>query len=143
MKTIKKTISILTVFMLILSITACTVGDNTVSSNSPSSITESSSSKVATVKKLTLNVDNMGQTYTLNIETSGSTLYDALKENDLIKGNEGPYGFFVSEFNGVKANGGDGTYWIFKDSNGEYFLTGVETTEIKDGDVINVVRSRG
>lgn len=138
MKKTKKILAVLLALMLCFTVTAC---GNEVASTDGIVSTQSSSSEDTVPKiKLTLNVKNLDKEYTLNIETSGDTLYDALKENNLIEGEKGQYGFFVTTFDGVKADGSDKTYWTFRDANGEFFSTGVEKTNIKDGDVINIVR---
>ncbi len=98
------------------------------------------SSQDGVKKNITLNIKNLDNLTTLNIETTAETLYDALKEKDLIEGEKGQYGFFVTSVNGVTADGSDGTYWTFRDKDGEFFPTAVEATNIKDGDVINIVR---
>lgn len=137
MKITKKLTALLLVLIMSIAFAACSE-EATSSTSSPSD--EVSSVETVAKKKLTLNIKNLDKETSLNIETTGDTLYDALIENKLISGEKGQYGFFVTSVNGVTADGSDGTYWTFRDKDGEFFPTGVETTQIKDGDVINIVR---
>ncbi len=67
------------------------------------------------------------------INTTKTYVGEALMEEGLIEGEEGPYGLYVKEVNGIEAiYENDGTYWSFY-INGEYAMTGVDATEIEDG----------
>ena len=67
------------------------------------------------------------------IHTDKEIVGDALSELGLISGEEGPYGLYVKEVNGITADfDKDGTYWAFY-VDGEYGLTGVDVTEIEEG----------
>ena len=58
---------------------------------------------------------------------------DVLYEK-LIEGEEGPFGLYVKKVNGVEADfDKDGTYWAFY-INGEYAMSGVDTTKITEGE---------
>jgi hypothetical protein len=64
------------------------------------------------------------------INTDKSTVGEALLEHDLIAGDEGAYGLYVKFVNGIRADyDTDKAYWAFY-INGEYAMTGVDTTEI-------------
>jgi len=79
-------------------------------------------------------VDKEGNETTFEIHTDKTTVGDALLEVGLIAGEEGDYGLFVKEVNGITADYDvDGTYWAFY-VNGEYAASGVDTTEIAEGD---------
>lgn len=75
--------------------------------------------------------------FTLN--TDKDTLGEALIENDIIKGEKGPYGMYVKEANGITADYNQTkSYWSFyKDS--EYLTTGVDETEISDEEHYEIV----
>ena len=67
------------------------------------------------------------------IKTDKSTVGDALLENNLIAGEDGPYGLYIKVVNGITADYDvDQSYWAFY-INGEYAMTGVDGTEITEG----------
>ena len=67
------------------------------------------------------------------ISTDKQTVGDALLEKQLIDGDNGQYGLYVKDVAGVHADyDTDGTYWAFY-INGEYAMSGVDTTDIEDG----------
>ena len=64
------------------------------------------------------------------IHTDEKTVGAALLAVGLIKGEEGSYGLYVKEVNGIPAvYEEDGSYWAFY-VNGEYGLPGVDMTDI-------------
>ncbi len=74
------------------------------------------------------------QSVTFTIKTDKEILEDALLEHKLIDGEEGQYGLYVKKVNGITADYDvDKSYWaLYK--NGEYCMTGVDTTSISDGE---------
>ena len=74
-----------------------------------------------------------GTKYAYTIHTDETTVGAALMAVGLLKGEDGPYGLYVQEVNGIRAvYEEDGTYWAFY-VNGEYGMSGCELTEIEDG----------
>lgn len=74
-----------------------------------------------------------GTETSFDIKTTKTIVGDALADEKLIEGEEGPFGLYVKKVNGVEADfDKDGTYWAFY-INGEYAVTGVDKTKIKDG----------
>ena len=72
---------------------------------------------------------------TFTLFTDASTVGAALVEHGLIEGEEGAYGMYVKKVNGITADYDvDGHYWAFY-IDGEYALTGVDTTAIDAGRV--------
>ena len=68
-----------------------------------------------------------------DIATDKTTVGDALLELGLIAGEEGAYGLYVKQVNGITADYDvDQTYWAFY-VNGEYGMTGVDATDIEAG----------
>lgn len=64
------------------------------------------------------------------VNTDKKTVGEALLENRIIAGEEGPYGLYVKTVNGVTLDfDKDGMYWAFY-VNGDYATSGVEKTEI-------------
>lgn len=69
------------------------------------------------------------------IHTNKTVVGEALLELDLIAGDESQYGLYVKTVNGITADyDTDGTYWAFY-INGEYAMSGVDTTPIAEGEV--------
>lgn len=78
-------------------------------------------------------VERDGSVKTFDIVTSAGTVGEALIEEGLIQGEEGPYGLYVKTVNGGTYDyDADGCYWAFY-ANGEYGMSSVEQTEIEDG----------
>ena len=78
-------------------------------------------------------VDKDGNTETFSITTDKATVGEALLEEGLIAGEEGQYGLYVTEVNGIVADYNvDQTYWAFY-VNGEYAMAGVDATTIEEG----------
>ena len=70
---------------------------------------------------------------TFTIKTDKETLGEALMEHSLIDGEQGAYGLYIKKVNGITADYDvDKSYWAFY-IDGEYALTGVDTTKITDG----------
>ena len=78
-------------------------------------------------------VDKDGKETAFDIHTDKTTVGDALLELGLIAGEEGAYGLYVKQVNGITADYDvDQTYWAFY-VDGEYAMTGVDATEIEEG----------
>lgn len=78
-------------------------------------------------------VDKDGKETSFAISTDKKTVGDALLEEGLIEGEKGAYGLYVKKVNGIVADYDiDKTYWAFY-INGEYAMSGVDTTDIVEG----------
>ena len=78
-------------------------------------------------------VDKDGKETAFDIHTDKTIVGDALLELGLIAGEEGAYGLYVKQVNGITADYDvDQTYWAFY-INGEYGMTGVDATDIEAG----------
>lgn len=76
------------------------------------------------------------------IHTDKTTVGDALLELGLIEGEESEYGLYVKKVNGIVADYDvDKTYWAFY-VNGEYAMSGVDTTNIEEGKTYSFVVSK-
>lgn len=72
------------------------------------------------------------------ISTDEKTVGDALKKLNLIEGEQGQYGLYINSVDGVTADfNKDKTYWAFY-INGEYATSGVDQTEVKNGEVYSL-----
>ena len=82
------------------------------------------------------------KTITFTIKTDRSIVGDALTDHGLISGEEGAYGMYIKSVNGITADYDvDQAYWAFN-INGEYAMTGVDTTEIAEGTTYQLVYTK-
>jgi hypothetical protein len=78
-------------------------------------------------------VDDQGNETSQVIETTKTTVGDALFEKGIAEGKESEYGLFITHVNGIYAEYNEtGTYWSFY-IDGGYAMTGVDQTDIVDG----------
>lgn len=78
--------------------------------------------------------DADGNDTQFEIHTDKKTVGEALSDLGLIAGDDSEYGLYVKTVNGVTADyDTDKTYWAFY-VNGEYAQSGVDTTDVVDGD---------
>ncbi len=79
-----------------------------------------------------------GSSKTFTYHTDEEYLGAVLEAEGLIKGEMGPYGLTIYEVDGERAVWAESSaYWaIFV--NGDYGMTGVDTTPINDGDVFKL-----
>ena len=79
-------------------------------------------------------VDADGVETNLEIHTDKETVGEALLDLGVIAGEDGEYGLYVKTVNGETVDyDKDGKYWAFY-VNDEYGMTGVDATEITEGD---------
>lgn len=125
-------ISILLIISMSLIFTSCkekVKKNNDVSvSSSVTALGEGSREFIFTV----VTADGNEKTY--NIKTDEKTVGEALSSLKLIDGENGAYGLYVKTVDSVTYDyDKDGKYWAFY-INGEYASSGVDKTEIKQGD---------
>ena len=91
---------------------------------------------------VTVTVKADGQSVTFTLNTDKTTVGDALLEHSLIAGEEGAYGLYVKKVNGITADyDKDQTYWALY-IDGEYAMSGVDSTEIGAGKVYTLERTK-
>lgn len=73
------------------------------------------------------------ETKNYEFSTDAEFLRQALDENDLIAGEEGAYGYFLTAVNGRTADSDKQEWWCITKS-GEDVFTGVDQTPIQDGE---------
>ncbi|MBQ9977051.1 MAG: DUF4430 domain-containing protein [Clostridia bacterium] len=77
--------------------------------------------------------DKQGVKTCFNVKTDKTTVGEALLEEEIIAGEQGAYGLYIKTVNGVTCDfDADGYYWAFY-VNGEYAMTGVDSTNIEQG----------
>lgn len=85
-------------------------------------------------KTVTVDLRVKEHSITFTIHTDAETLGAALLENNLIEGEDSQYGLYIKKVNGILADyDRDGSYWGFY-QNGEYMMTGVDSTPISGGE---------
>ena len=76
-----------------------------------------------------------GNESAFEVKTDKTTVGEALLDTGILAGEDGEFGLYVKEVNGITADFDvDGTYWAFY-INGEYAMSGVDTTDIEAGAV--------
>ena len=83
-----------------------------------------------------------GSTKEFTIHTDSETLGAALMEQDLLVGEEGPYGIFVQAMDGEAVDSAKEEWWCFM-KDGEMLMTGVDVTMIADGEHYSAVFTVG
>ena len=80
-------------------------------------------------------VDLEGKETTYEVTTTAATVGEALLAEELIAGEEGPYGLYIKEVTGIPLDWDThGKYWAFY-IDGEMALTGVDSTDVVEGAV--------
>ena len=84
-------------------------------------------------KTLNVEVKANGKTVVFTVKTDKKTVGDALIEHNLISGDESEFGLYIKKVNGITADyDANKSYWAFY-IDGNYALSGVDTTEIDEG----------
>ena len=87
--------------------------------------------------------DKEGKEAYYAINTNKATVGEALMELELISGDEGPYGLYVKTVNGITLDyDTDGMYWAFYIGT-EMAPTGVDMTDIVNGETYRFVATKG
>ena len=140
MKFMKKLSSFFLCMMLIMAMAFCTTGcsdDKKENPEPPVGQEQSADTTVLGEGATTFNfivVDKDGKETPFEIHTDKTIVGEALLDLELIEGDMGDFGLYVKTVNGITADyDTDGTYWAFY-VNGEYAMTGVDMTDIVDGD---------
>ena len=80
---------------------------------------------------------------TFTYETQAEYLGEVLRAEGLVQGEEGAYGFFITEVDGEQAVfESDGAYWAIYQGDA-YADTGIDQTPIADGDAFSLVYTIG
>ena len=87
-------------------------------------------------------VDNESKAINLTINTDCDNLGDALKEHNLVSGDNSAYGLYIKMVNGVVADfDKNGAYWAFL-KNGKQLMTGADGEKIENGNTYNIVYTK-
>ena len=91
---------------------------------------------------LTVQVKAEDHQITFTIHTDKATVGEALQEHGLLEGEDSEYGLFIKKVNGILADYDvDQTYWGFF-IDGEYAMTGVDSTNIEEGVTYCLARTK-
>ncbi len=126
--------SLLCIVLIAAMALTCTGCNDTPSDQSALSDTATTTAKAETVSFTFTVTDTEGEETSFEITTTEKTVGAALLKEGLISGEEGQYGLYVKTVNGITLDfDKDGKYWAFY-VNGEYAMTGVDTTDIVAGE---------
>ena len=139
-RTINLTLSVLLVLACILSLAACGGAEKTgVWENA---VYAEDATFGSGAKTVTVEVKAEDKQVTFTIKTDKETVGAALLEHELISGEESQYGLYIKSVNGIVADYDvDQTYWAFY-VDGEYAMSGVDTTERAEGKVYQLVYTK-
>ncbi len=161
MKNIKSTISVILAIICILSFAACgntaenTTTESPVSDGTTAENTTAESNGVWSTanytedaefgegaKTVICEVKAEDKTVTFTVKTDKDTVGAALLEHNLIAGEEGPYGLYIKQVNGITADYDvNQYYWAFY-IDGEMAMTGVDGTQITEGVTYQLVYAK-
>ena len=139
-KTIQSTVTVILALIFIVALVSCDTVEKT-------GVWENATYRKDTelgsgAKTVVVEVKAEDQQVTFTIKTDKDTVGAALLEHGLIAGEEGAYGLYIKQVNGITADYDvDQTYWSFY-INGEYAMTGVDTTNIEEGVTYSLERTK-
>ena len=94
-------------------------------------------------KTVTVEVSAQGQTVVFTVKTERDKLGAALQELGLLQGEDSSYGLYVKKVNGIMADYDvDQSYWALY-IDGEYAMTGVDSTDITEGVTYRLAYKKG
>ena len=129
----KRTISLLTVLLIVFSLSACKKNQNQPTETDRSNIVYVEKGEGKNSFYLDLSLQSGEKQYKIN--TDEITIGSALEKLGIIEGKRGEYGLFVISVEGESHSyDTDGKYWAFYE-NGDYCTTTVDLTEIKENAV--------
>lgn len=126
----KKFTALILALLMVFSLTACGSAEtaDTTTVTDGQTVGEGAVSFPLTI------VDKEGSEINITVNTDAETVGEALLENGIVEGEDSEYGLYITHVNGIAAiYEEDATYWAFY-INGEYAMTGVDTTPIVDGE---------
>lgn len=136
----KKTLSLVLAVLMLFCIVSCNTASKTGAWENATYRRDMEFGKGETTVQVEVKAEEQSVTFTIN--TDKKTLGEALIEHGLISGENGQFGLYVKLVNGIEADyDKDQTYWaLYK--NGEYMMSGVDTTEIADGEHYELVKAK-
>ena len=115
---------------LVLCFASCKGKEETPDTSSAMSTVEVGEGATVLVLEVT---DKEGVKTCFSVKTDKTTVGEALLEQGIIAGEQSSYGLYVKTVNNVTCDyDSDGYYWAFY-IDGEYAMSGVDTTQIEQG----------
>ncbi len=140
MKTTLKAISLVLSLVVLLSFTACGAQKTEGLWKDATYTTDTTLGDGEKTVKVEVKAEDKVVTFT--VKTDAKTVGAALLENALIAGEEGTYGLYIKKVNGITADyDTDKAYWAFY-VNGEYAMSGVDSTNIDESAVYSLVYAK-
>ena len=139
---IRSSAALLLAVVLIFSLCACGKKTQPAADLWNSAVYQSDTELGSGAKMLTVEVEAEEKSVKFTLHTDMETVGEALFEQNLISGEDGEYGLYIKEVNGITADYDvDQTYWAFY-IDGEYAMSGVDATDITEGTEYRLVRSK-
>lgn len=136
----RSTLAMLATVMVVLSLAACNTVEKTGVWEDADYLTDTEFGEGS--KTISVEVKAEDKSVLFTIHTDKKTVGEALLEHELIDGDESEYGLYVKVVNGITADyDEDQTYWAFY-INGEYAMTGVDSTEIDESAAYRLERAK-
>lgn len=148
MKKQLRILSLILTLMMALCLVACTPKEtpntNSDTGSVASSNSDTSNSDVTNTVTITVDVvGSDGKTTTFTIKTASENLRGALEQDNLVQGEDGPYGLYIKTVNGELADyNTNGAYWAVYEGD-VAAMTGVEEIKITDGGHYKLVYTKG
>lgn len=141
-KILRQLTAVLLTAALIFSFAACSKKNDATAGSSTQTTYTADTELGEGSKTVIVEVKDGEQIITFTIHTDAKTVGEALTGNNLIEGEEGQYGLYIKSVNGITADYDvDQTYWAFY-VDGEYASSGVDTTDISEGVVYRLERTK-
>ena len=140
-RTIKSAISVVFALVFIFALVSCNTVDQTGVWENATHLQDTEFGSGAKTAIVEVKVED--QLVTFTVKTDKETVGEALLEHGLIAGDQGPYGLYVKNVNGITADYDvNQAYWAFY-INGEFAMTGVDQTKIAEGETYQLVYTKG
>ena len=138
----KKLLSLLLALVMVFGLVACGTADTTPSTEASVETTAApTEEEVVSAPFKVVVTDLDGTEATFEYTSEAETVGEVLLAEGLIAGDESDYGLYVTSVNGITADWAtENAYWAFY-INGEYAMTGVDSTEITDGATYSFVKT--
>ncbi len=146
-KTVITSLSLVLILFIALSAASCDIFGGDKDDHPETALWDSAAYKTDTelgegTKTVQVEVKVENNSVTFTIHTDAEMLGDALVAHGLISGEESEYGLYVKVVNGITADYDvDKSYWAFY-QNGEYLMTGVDSTPISGGEHFELVYTK-
>lgn len=128
----KKLLAILLTLALVLSMAGCSFAADKPKDDSTQETT--GTQKAFTV----IVVHSDGTEKEFSYQTDEKYVGPVLMEEELIKGEDGPYGLMVTEVDSEKIADTNKAYWAIYEGE-EYAMQGIDITPVKDGQIYKLV----